>query len=85
MLASQTHGEACGKDRAQPELDRNAVLAGHSDQDWGWGLGRQGRDRLSCPERSWRTKSLRPREQSSRGGQESWIHEATAGAVSAAP
>lgn len=40
-LPPQAHGEACGKkDRAQPELDRSmTVLAGHSDQDWGWGLG----------------------------------------------
>lgn len=41
VLAPQTQGEAGGKDRAQPELDRNAVLAGHSDQGWGWGWGRQ--------------------------------------------
>lgn len=52
VLAPQMHGEACGKDRVQPELDRNAVLVGHSDQGWRWDWGRQGRDRLSCPERS---------------------------------
>lgn len=52
VLAPKTHGETCGKDRVQPELDRNAVLVGHSDQGWRWGWGRQGRDRLSCPERS---------------------------------